>query len=152
MTNYQPISALPCFSKILERIMYNRRYICYSTAGNNLRCFENYLKDQKQFISFEHNSTKKATVTCAVPRVSILGPLLFLLYVNDLYHASKVLNPIMFGDDINLFFSYSDINILFEKMSNWFNGNRLSLKFKKIKYCFFHKSSKKDVFRCGFRI
>ena len=93
---------------------------------------ENYLKGRKQFISFEHNSTKKATVTCGVPQGSILGPLLFLLYVNDLHHASKVVNPIMFRDDTNLFFSHSDINILFEKMnkemtdvSNWFNANKL---------------------------
>ena len=76
---------------------------------------ENYLKGRKQFISFEHNSTKKATVTCGVPQGSILGPLLFLLYANDLHHASKILNPIMFADDTNLFFSHSVINVLFEK-------------------------------------
>ena len=74
-----------------------------------------------------------------------------LLYVNDLHHASKVLNPIMFADDTNLFFSHSDINILFEKMnkeltnvSNWFNANKLSLNVKKAKFSFFHKPSKKD--------
>ena len=122
----------------------------YGIAGNNLRWFENYLKDRQQFISFENNSTKKVTITCGVPQGSILGPLLFLLYVNDLHHASKVLNPIMFADDTNLFFSHSDINILFEKMnkeltniSNWFNANKLSLNVKKTKYSFFHKSSKK---------
>ena len=81
----------------------------------------------------------------------MLGPLLFLLYVNDLHRASKVLNPIMFVDDTNLFFSHNDINILFEKMnkeltnvSNWFNANKLSLYVKKTKFSFFHKSSKKD--------
>ena len=87
----------------------------YGIARNNLRCFENYLKDRKQFISFEHNSTKKATVTRSVPQGSIIGPLLLLLYVNDLHHASKILNPIIFKDDANLLFSHSDINILFEK-------------------------------------
>ena len=170
MTNYRPISVLPCFSKMLERIMYNRLYkyltennllYCkkfgfqkghspehailqlveqinqsfeknefnlgvfvdlskafdavdhqillkkieyYGIAGNNRRCFENYLKDRQQFISLENNFTKRVTVTCGVPQGSILGPLLLLLYVNDLYHASKVLNPIMFVDDTNLFF------------------------------------------------
>ena len=89
-----------------------------------------------------------------MPQVSILGPLLFLLYVNDLHHASKILNPVMFADDTNLFFSHSDINHLFEKMnkeltnvSDWFNVNKLSLNVKKAKYSFFHKSSKKDNIR-----
>ena len=123
----------------------------YGIAGNNLRYFENYLKDRKQFVSFEHNSTKKVTVTCCVPQGSILGPLLFLLYVNESHHALKVLNPIIFLDDTNLFFSNSDTNILFEKMnkeltnvSNWLNANKLSLNVKKGKFSFFHKSSKTD--------
>ena len=108
------------------------------------------MKDRRQCISFENNSTKKVTKTCGVPQGS-LGPLLFQLYVNDLHHASKVLNPIMFADDTNLFFPHSDINLLFEKMnkeltnvSNWFNANKLSLNVKKTKFSFFHKSSKKD--------
>ena len=70
--------------------------------------------------------------------------------VNDLHHASKLPNLIMLVDVTNLFFSHSDINVLFEKMnkeltnvSNWFNANKLSLNVKKTKYYFFHKSSKK---------
>ena len=89
----------------------------YRIAGNNLRWFENYLKDRQQFISFENNSTKKVTITCGVTQRSILGLLLFLLYANDLHHSSKVLNPVMLAGDTNLFFSHSDINLLFEKMN-----------------------------------
>ena len=78
----------------------------YGIAGNNLRWFGNYLKEWKRFISFEHNSTKKVTETCGVPPGSILGPLMFLLYVDDLHHASKLLNLIMFTDNSNLLFSH----------------------------------------------
>ena len=130
----------------------------YGIAGNSLKWFENYLIDRQQFVSFEHNSTKKVTVTCGVPQGSILGLLLFLFYVNDLHHSLKTLNPIMFADDTNLFCSHSDINILFEKMNkemtnvSWFNANKLSLNVKKLKFSFFRKSSKKTIFRCDFRI
>ena len=123
----------------------------YGIAENNLRWLENYLKGRQQFISFENNSTKKVTITCGVPQGSILGPLLFLLYVNNLHHTSKVLNSIMFADDTNIFLSHSDIKLLLEKMnkeltnvSNWFNANKLSLNVKKTRFSFFHKSSKKD--------
>ena len=65
----------------------------------------------KRIYFFERNFTKKATVTCNVPQESILGPLLFVLYVNDLHHASKAPNPIMFAGDTNHFFSYTDFNV-----------------------------------------
>ena len=131
----------------------------YRIAGNDLRWFEKYLKDRKGFIFLEYNSTKKATVTWDVPQGSMLGPLLFLLYVNDVHHASKVLNLSIFAEDTNLIFSHSDINILFEKLnkqltneSNWFNANKLLLNIKMTKYSFFYKSSKKITFGCSFRI
>ena len=80
-----------------------------------------------------------------------MGPLLFLLYVNDLPNASKILDPIMFGDDINLFFSNYDIptlsatvNFELSKINHWFIANKLSLNVTKTKYSFFHKTSKKN--------
>ena len=73
--------------------------------------------------------------------------LLFLLFINDLHLATKVLNPIMFADGTNILFSHSNINILFEKINeeltkitNWFNAIKLLLNVKKTKNSFSRKS------------
>ena len=89
-------------------------------------------------------------ITCGVPQGSILGPLLFLVYVNNIYKASQKLMHVMFGDDTNLFFSHKDINVLFSTMQNelenistWFKANKLSLNINKTKWSPFHSSSKR---------
>ena len=74
-----------------------------------------------------------------------------LIYGNDLQYASNLLHPIMFADDTNLFYAEENIktlfdivNIEFQKISQWFISNKLSLNVTKTKYSFFHKLSKKD--------
>ena len=88
---------------------------------------------------------------CGVPQGSILGSLLFLLYVMDLKNASSVLYLIMFADETNLFYSNSKIQKLFStvkeepaSINQWFTSNKLSLNATKTKYSFFNKPSKKD--------
>ena len=88
---------------------------------------------------------------CGVRQGSILGLLLFLLNINDLQFASDLLDPIMFADDTNLFYSSKDINTAFlkvnhelQKINEWFISNKLSFNVKITKYSFFHKPSKKD--------
>ena len=82
---------------------------------------------------------------------SILRPLLFIVYVNDLCHASNILKPIMFADDTNLFCSGKHIRTLFQtanieidKIAIWFQVNKLCLNESKTKFTLFHKFWDKD--------
>ena len=106
----------------------------YGVKGTNLQWFKNYLENRKQFIAYENFSTSYMNISFGVPQGSILGPLLFLVYVNDLNKASDVLDSTMFADDTNLFYSHQNIKTLFrkvncelEKICEWFRANKLSL-------------------------
>ena len=86
-----------------------------------------------------------------MPQGSTLAPLLFLVYVNDLNKASDVLDPIMFADDTNLFYSHQNIKTLFgkvncdlQKICEWFRTNKLFLNVTKTYCTLFQKNSTKD--------
>ena len=87
-----------------------------------------------------------------MPQGSILGPLLFIIYVNNLCSVSKIFEHITFADNTNVFFLHKSINELFHianlelnKVFKWFNANKISLNKDKTKYTFFHKAREKDI-------
>ena len=118
----------------------------YGMTDKNLAWFQSYLSNRKQPIEIGENSkTDPKYVICGVLQGSILWPLLFLVYVNDLSNASRWLDPVMLTDDTNLFFNHKDIKHLFTVASNelvnikdWLTANKLSLNVEKTKYSFFH--------------
>ena len=215
-SNYRPISLLSIFSKIFEKLMYQRLYrfleACeslfnmqfgfrsghstdhalvsltdnikssldknkfgcgifidlqkafdtvnhdillsklehYGIRGNSLHWFKSYLKDCKQFVSVNGHSSSICNITCGVPQGSVLGPLLFLIYINDLPNTSKLLKFFLFADDTNIYFETDDLSRLsktvnkeLRKVKTWLDCNKLALNINKTNFVLFHSPKKK---------
>ena len=85
-----------------------------------------------------------------------MGPLLFLLYINDIFNVSQILEAILFADDTIVFYSYQDLHYLMNTMNKemnklyeWLKINKLTLNLEKMKYILF-KPRKKTIYACGF--
>ena len=94
-------------------------------------------------------SSKERTV-CGVPQCSVLGPLLFLIYVNDMHRSSKKFDFYLFADDTNLLYAEKDLNKLevivneeLLKLCEWLNSNKLSLNVSKSNFVIFHPYQRK---------
>ena len=208
--NYRPISLLSVFSKILERLMYNRllRFInrynffnkyqfgfrnkhstfmaliillenvtkalddgkcaigifldfqkafdtvdhcihldklyMYGIRGIAHDWFLSYLSNRSQAVVYNNHESDFKAMKCGVPQGSILGPLLFLIYINDLPSVSNLFMPILFADDTNLFCTgknlkdvVSQINIEIGKVYCWVKANKLSLNIDKTNFMLF---------------
>ena len=86
-----------------------------------------------------------------LPQDSILGPLLFLIFINNLCYSTPLLETILFAEDTNFFYSHNNAKGLFRTMNaelshlnDWFCANKLSLNTDKTKYVLFHKAKSKN--------
>jgi len=80
----------------------------YGIRGLPLQWFTNYLTNRQQYVSLAGVESSRLTVVCGVPQGSSLGPLLFLIYINDVPNCSEKLSFRIFSDDTNIFVSSPD--------------------------------------------
>ena len=112
--------------------------------GIALDFIKSYLTDRVQFVELNGDPSDLQKISCGVPQGSILGPMLFLLYINDLHLCTKLLNLFLFADDTTIVFTSTDLNFLIasvnrelQSLSNWFAQNKLSVNVSKTNYMIF---------------
>ena len=117
---------------------------CYGICVIANQWFFSYLSNRQQSVVYNGYESELKVINCGVPQGSILGPLLFLLYINDLTNVSSFFMPILFADDINLFCTGTDLKeitrLVHEEISNiydWVNANKLSLNIDKTNFMLF---------------
>ena len=205
--NYRPISLLSVFSKIIERLVYNRllnfirrhkifnqnqfgfrnnnstfmalkilvdnlvdaldngncavgifldfqkafvtvdhgilldKLYCYGIRGIAHDWFLSFLSNRQQSVIYNGYESELKVMRCGVPQGSILGPMLFLLYINDLTNASSFFMPILFADDTNLLCTGIDLKNMIRQVNEelakiyaWVNANKLSLNIDKTNF------------------
>ena len=114
--------------------------------------FKSYLSKRKQYVSYDDQNSSLLSFSCGVPQGSILGPFLFILYINDLVNSSKVFKFVIFADDSNLYISHANIKTLIElanrellNIRSWITLNKLTLNVKKSHYIIFHRKKLPSV-------
>jgi hypothetical protein len=125
------------FDTVNHDILLSKLYK-YGIRGVANNWIKDYLSNHQQFCSISNYSSRKQMISCGVPQGSILGPLLFLIYINYLPNISSKLTSLLFADDSNLFASgpnlrdlQQEFNDKLPKLSEWFRANRLSLNIAK---------------------
>ena len=217
LENYRPVSTLPVFGKIFEKIIYSRLYSFlvskgiiyhnqfgfrkghstshalnfsvnhieqnlrkkkhvlgiyldlskafdtlpfdkllsklsnYGIRGNALKLLSSYLNNRHQYVSVLGEDSEHLPVRLGVPQGSVLGPLLFLVYINDIFRCSKLGTFVLFADDTNIFIcaetkeaAFQSANILLESVNKYMQCNLLHINVKKSCYMYFSPSKRQE--------
>ena len=133
------------FDTVDHRILLRKLY-AYGIRGNILKWFESYLTDRSQYVAYCGVESKVLPIICGVPQGSILGPLLFIIYMDDICNVSH-LGTILYADDTSVVANDKNLDKLLQilndelhKLSIWLKANKLSLNINKTYYILFHRA------------
>ena len=127
-------------STLLEKLEH------YGIRGTPLNWFESYLNNRKQYVNYNgvKSEFNRVTLEYGVPQGSVLGPLLYLIFCNDIYKCIKYCKTILFADDTTIYATHKNLRqLLFQMKSDfasvidWFRANKLSINLAKTNYIIF---------------
>ena len=121
----------------------------YGIRGKSLDWFSSYLINRSQFVSIHNIHSDVKNISCGVPQGSVLGPLLLLIYINDLPNISDKLEFFLFADDTNIYYEANDLDSIqrvmndeLKKLQDWLITNRLALNISKTNFTIFSAPNK----------
>ena len=125
-------------SILLKKLEY------YGIRGISLDWFKSYVTNRMQFVQYKNAKSEILEIKCGVPQGSVLGPLLFIIYINDLHKCLEKAKALLFADDTTLYMTcenkirlFSDMRCELNKLIVWFQVNKLSLNLSKTHYVLF---------------
>ena len=123
----------------------------YGIHGTALEWFRTYLADRYQYVSISGQNSERSSIQYGVPQGSILGPLLFVIYINDMPNINSLVKFFLYADDSNILITadseaeaYTKLNDLSASLIKWVDTNGLFLNLKKTNYLLFSRSRKID--------
>jgi hypothetical protein len=165
-----PFAVFIDLSKAFDTLDHNillQKLSNYGIRDSTLNWFKNYLGDRKQYVKYNNVTSPYTRIKTGVPQGSVLGPLLFIIYINDISEATKELDDILFADDTSLdsciqkFFTRPGarrsppttaahiqelgkaISRKLDMVVEWLKINKLSLNTSKTRYMLFHNENEK---------
>ena len=133
----------------IDRQILRVKLHAYGVRDVELDWFNSYFRERQQYVSVGGKKSCYRSISYGTAQGSILGPLIFIVFINDIVYSSNLLKFIMFADDTNVFLCSDNMRTLFnncnrelKKVYSWMNANKLTLNFKKTNYVIFHRAQK----------